>query len=109
VLEGPSAPLAYCVEGKGRDLGGVVHEWAGEPEHVRALVSGVSAGAEQPLWLLSPASAEPPLDGDHMLGALALFRVLRPQSFGTGDAAELLGDELRPARLPLYLWGLDSV
>ena len=109
ILEGPDSALAYCVEGKGRDLQGVVHEWAGEPAHVATLLRGVVASAEQPLWLLSPESLEAPLDGAHALGALALFRVLRPERLGASDATELLGDEQRPAHLPVYLWGLDSV
>jgi predicted N-acetyltransferase YhbS len=109
VLEAAGGPLAYCVEGKGRDLRGVVHEWAGEPAHVAALLRGVAARAREPLWLLSPAALDPPLAGSHALGALALFRVLRPDRLGAEDARELLGDEHRPARLPIYLWGLDSI
>lgn len=109
VLEGATGPLAYCVEGKGRDLQGVVHEWAGARAHVAALLRSVAARAAQPLWLLSPDAFEPPLPGSHVLGALALFRVLRPDRLGAADARELLGDEQHPARLPVYLWGLDSV
>jgi predicted N-acetyltransferase YhbS len=109
LLSGASGPLAYCVEGKGRDLRGVVHEWAGESEAVSALLRGVAAEAGQALWVLSPESIDPPLAGDHAFGALALFRILAPERLGTGDAALLLGDERRPARLPVYLWGLDSV
>jgi predicted N-acetyltransferase YhbS len=109
VLDEAGTPLAYCVIGKGRDLRGVVHEWAGDPVSVAALLRGVAARSNAPLWLLSPEHVPPPLEGAHVLGALALFRVLRPERFGTADARELLGDERRPARLPLYIWGLDSV
>jgi predicted N-acetyltransferase YhbS len=109
VLEGPAGPLAYCVEGRGRDLHGVVHEWAGAPEAVSALLRGVTAAAGEPLWVLSPESLAPPVAGEHVLGALALFRVLEASALGTSDARELLGDPRRPARLPVYVWGLDSL
>lgn len=102
-------PLAYCVEGKGRDLGGVIHEWAGEPAHVRALIRAVVALAGEPLWVLSPLDRDAPVEGEHGAGALALFRVLRSERLGAADAVELLGDERRRARIPIYLWGLDSV
>jgi len=101
--------LAYCVEGKGRDLGGVIHEWAGDPGHVEALIRGVVALRAEPLWALSPLDRAAPLDGEHAAGALALFRVLRPDRLGGSDVVELLGDERHPARLPIYVWGLDSV
>jgi len=109
VLEGASGPLAYCVEGKGRDLGGVLHEWAGEPPDVAVLLHGVASLRGEPLWVLSPEPLPPPVEGAHTLGALALFRVLAPGRLDSEDARELLGDESRPARLPVYLWGLDSV
>jgi predicted N-acetyltransferase YhbS len=109
IAERRGVPLAYCVEGKGRDLQGVVHEWAGEPASVAALLRAVASRAGVPLALLSPACIDPPVEGDQALGALALFRVLRPERLGSADAVELLGDERRPARLPVYLWGLDSI
>lgn len=101
--------LAYCVEGKGRDLEGVIHEWAGEPANIEALIRGVVALREEPLWVLSPLDRDAPLEGEHVRGALALFRVLRPERLGSADPVELLGDEQHSARLPIYLWGLDSV
>ena len=106
VLEGTTTGRSrYCVEGKGRDLRGVVHEWAGEPEHVRALLRGIAASAAHRSGCSRPRSPTRPLEGEHALGALALFRILRPERFGTADAAELLGDERRPARAALLPLG----
>ena len=47
--------------------------------------------------------------GEGRLGPLAMFRVLRPESLGSDDPVELFGDPETPARLPIYIWGLDSI
>lgn len=109
LLEGESGPLAYCVEGKGRDLRGVVHEWGGASEQVETLLHAVVAGLTQPLFVLSPECLPPPVDGVSTLGAVAQLRVLRPERLGTDDPRELFGDEQRRGRLPFYVWGLDSI
>jgi predicted N-acetyltransferase YhbS len=109
LLEGSQGPLAYCVEGKGRDLRGVIHEWGGAPAHVEALLHAVVAGLTQPLFVLSPECLPAPADGVSTLGAVAQLRVLRPDRLGTDDPRELFGDEQRSGRLPFYVWGLDSI
>lgn len=94
---------AYCVVGKGRDLVGVVHEWAGAPDAVRALVESVAA-REGPLCLLSPGWSEPPVAGESESVALAQGLALG----GGPSARERLGDPETPALFPTYVWGLDS-
>ncbi len=108
-LEDATGPRAYCVEGKGRDLRGVVHEWGGDPASVSALLRGVAAGLTAPLWVLGPEGLPAAVDGEQALGAVALLRILRPDRLGASDPRELFGDERRPARIPFYVWGLDSV
>jgi predicted N-acetyltransferase YhbS len=102
-LESAGELAAYCVLGKGRDLAGVIHEWAGAPEAVRALVESVAA-REGPLRVLSPGWGEPPVCGDHETVALAQGLALAPGP----SARELLGDATARATFPTYVWGLDS-
>ncbi len=109
VLEESAEIRAYCVEGKGRDLQGVIHEWAGEPDALALLLQEIVARAGEPAWLLSPIALDAPVRGDSDLGPVAQFRVLRPGTFGSADPREIFGDRERPARLPMYVWGLDSV
>ncbi len=109
VLEEADQIVAYCVMGKGRDLGGVIHEWAGAALGLESLIRGVASLYGEPLWLIGPEALAPPLEAPGGLGALAMFRVLRPEALGSDDPVELFGDAEAPARLPLYVWGLDSV
>jgi hypothetical protein len=109
VLAAGEEILAYCVEGKGRDLRGVVREWAGDPDHLRRLLPAVASGLTAPLWVLGPEHLPPPIDGEQLIGAVAMVKILRPDLLGAGDPRDLFGDEERPARLPFYVWGLDSV
>ena len=109
VLEQDERLAAYCVLGKGRDLGGVIHEWAGSPQALESLIRGVVSQRGGPLWVIGPAALAPPLEAPSGLGALAMFRILRPESFGSADPVELFGNAETPARLPLYVWGLDSI
>lgn len=100
---------AYCVEGKGRDLRDVVHEWAGEPSEVECLLRALATELGRPLCVLSPESEPSPLEDPELLQSFALIRILRPQRFGGADPAEVFGDSRKPARVPIYVWGLDSV
>ena len=109
VLEVHGQARAYCIEGKGRDLGGVVHEWAGEPELVSQMLGAVAATETTPLYALSPDALPPPAPGEHQLGHLALMRVLDPDAVGSPDATRVFGSPSHPAERPVYVWGLDSV
>jgi predicted N-acetyltransferase YhbS len=109
LLEEGGRPVAYCVEGKGRDLRGVVHEWAGEPKRVGALLAHAAARDDAPACVLSPDALPPPVEGEHRVGAFAQLRILRPERFASEDPREVFGDPTIPPRLPIYLWGLDSV
>ena len=109
VLERDGRPRAYCVEGKGRDLRGVVHEWAGEPAEVERLLRALVTQRGRPVCLLGPESEPSPLDAPGLLQPFAQILILRPQRFGGTDAAAVFGDAHKPAQLPIYIWGLDSV
>jgi hypothetical protein len=91
------------VLGKGRDFVGVIHEWAGAPEAVGALVESVAA-RQGPLRVLSPGWSEPPVFGEHETVALAQGLALAPGP----SARELLGDPTSAGSFPTYVWGLDS-
>ena len=109
VLEEADGIAAYCIEGRGRDLRGVVHEWAGRPDALAGLLGALAARPDGPGWLLSPGALPAPVAGEHHRGAMAQMRVLRPEELGTADAAEAFGGAEREARIPVYVWGLDSV
>jgi predicted N-acetyltransferase YhbS len=109
ILEEERGPAAYCVEGKGRDLRGVIHEWAGEPDAVETLVRGVAAQSAEPLWLLSPESLPPPVDGESSIGTVCQLVLLEADRFEDDDPVRVFGDTRRPGRIPFYVWGLDSM
>lgn len=102
-------PIAYCIEGKGRDLVGVIHEWAGDPGSVAALIHAIAGEADGVTWVLSPDSARPPVDGECGVGPLAQIAILQPERFDSGDPVEVFGSATRFAQVPIYIWGLDSV
>jgi hypothetical protein len=107
LLERDGRAVAYCCAGKGRDLQGIVHEWAGEPDALAALLAEVSQ--QLPIQgILAPAGAPAPLRGQSELASFCLARVLRPESVGTPDPVELIGAGERVGRLETYIWGLDS-
>ena len=108
ILEEGDGPQAYCVAGRGRDLQGVIHEWAGEPEALARLLQRVIAPHGGPRSILSPASLPPPLPGLHHEGPMAQVRIVRPRALGTDDPVEAFGDRDRDPRFPIYVWGLDS-
>jgi GNAT superfamily N-acetyltransferase len=108
LIEREGRALAYCCTGKGRDLQGVLHEWAGEPAALRALVARVQQLEPGLRWLLAPAPALPPAEGPAALGPLLLARALHPEALGSDDPAHLLGAGERAGALEAYVWGLDS-
>ena len=109
VIEEEGRLAAYCIEGRGRDLRGVIHEWAGDPSALARLLGAVTAGPGGPEWILSPGSLNPPLEGTHHFVAMAQIRILDPAKLGTDDPVEAFGDPDHAGRIPIYVWGLDSV
>lgn len=109
VLEEGGRLAAYCIEGRGRDLRGVIHEWAGDPPALTQLLGAVTAEPDGPEWILSPGSSTPPLEGTHHSVAMAQIRILDAPKVGTDDPVEAFGDPDHPGRIPIYVWGLDSV
>jgi hypothetical protein len=109
VLERQGRPAAYCVEGKGRDLRGVIHEWGGVGSDVRELLKTVAEGLPGATYVLSPGAGPPPVEGRSITQTFAQIRVLRPERFGGQDPVHIFGDPKTPSRLPIYMWGLDSV
>ena len=108
VLEEGNRVVAYCVEGRGRDMRGVIHEWAGDPPKVARLLHTVTGRADGPEWILSPGSVPPPVPGTHNWGPMAQIRILAPSNLGSDDPAEVFGHPGGLSRLPIYVWGLDS-
>jgi hypothetical protein len=111
VLEHAGAVAAYAIEGKGRDLQGVVHEWAGAAPDVARLLRALAARSSAPLWVVSPASAPAPLPEarEERLAPLAQLRILRPERCGGTDPVAVFGSGASPGQRELYLWGLDSI
>ena len=109
VLERQGRPVAYCVEGKGRDMRGVIHEWGGAASAVGELLTAVAEGLPGPTYVLSSEAEPPPVKGRSITQALAQVRVLCPERFGSQDPVHIFGDPETPSRIPIYLWGLDSV
>ena len=72
---------AYVCLGRGGDLAGVVHEWAGDADSVLAclrslLESAASEGSTEPLFLLSPNAPNEVCDRLDSLGAASALGVL---------------------------------
>lgn len=111
VLEREGAVAAYAIEGKGRDLQGVVHEWAGAAPDVARLLHALGACAGAPLWVVSPASAPSPLPEarEERLAPFVQLRILRPDRCGGTDPVAVFGSGASPGQRELYLWGLDSI
>jgi hypothetical protein len=109
VLEEGDRVAGYCVEGRGRDLQGVIHEWGGDPSAVARLIRAVTARPGGPEWVLSPGCLSPPVEGTHHNVPMAQIRILDPSKVGTDDPIEAFGDTQSPGRIPIYIWGLDSV
>lgn len=111
VLERAGQVAAYALVGKGRDLQGVVHEWAGPSADVAELLRTLAARPGAPLWVVSPASLPSPLGGssEERLAPLAQLRILRPERCGGSDPERIFGSGARAGERDLYLWGLDSI
>jgi predicted N-acetyltransferase YhbS len=92
--------VAYAACGRGDDLRGVVHEWAGDASGVLACIADLVQNADAGM-LLASALREEPAERLVAVGArvaahpLALAKALTP-----GALAALGG---------LYLWGFDSI
>jgi hypothetical protein len=109
--------VAYACEGRGEDLQGVVHEWAGEPEAVLGLQRRL---AESVLARGEPAFAIGP-DAEHPVCRAWLARGLRPRAGVLGMGRSLVEGRAAPRLCPvgfddgrsplsgLFLWGLDSI
>jgi predicted N-acetyltransferase YhbS len=94
------APDAYAAIGRGIDLTGMVHEWGGAPEKLKALLIYLKArfpeasllGHPRILRMSGLLPARPPAPQ-----GLALTRILDSRKF----ASELLRE--------VWIWGLDAV
>jgi GNAT superfamily N-acetyltransferase len=105
---GRGEAIAYAACGRGDDLRGVIHEWAGDASGVLACIDALHEQCAARL-LLASAEAEPAAERLIAAGAastptpLALARVLDEQALaraiGTTDFAAW----------PLYVWGFDSI
>jgi GNAT superfamily N-acetyltransferase len=70
-------PIAYACRGRGGDLVNCVHEWAGEPNAVLALVSSFAReDAASPRYLLAPDWASPVTEALLDAGCAAVMRPL---------------------------------
>jgi GNAT superfamily N-acetyltransferase len=100
--DGAGVPLAYACLGRGHDLEGVVHEWAGEDRAVLACLRAhlVAGGAERDLFLMAPPAESTlverlvTLGAPNALGVLAMARVLEPRVLADG-LLEGAGDTVR--------------
>ncbi len=104
--------VAYAACGRGDDLQGVVHEWAGEPDAVLACASDLLGGRPALLMLAGPELEAPVralrvVGAEELRGSLALIRVLDPARLPGGLEALSASDPR--AGWPLFLWGFDSI
>lgn len=78
---------AFAVEGKGADLTGYLHEWAGEVEDLVSLFSFAQSQYNYALTVLSPSHAEnlirtlTALGAQKFEGVLGMIKILNPISF----------------------------
>jgi len=92
VLERGGQPCAYACEGRGQDLGGAIHEWAGSPVEVLAVVRAHLERVGRPLVLMSPRDAcgvsryLTELGVEAQVGVLGMGKLLSMET-----AAEVLG------------------
>lgn len=100
VLERDGRVLAFACCGKGRDFRGVVHEWAGEPEHLLPLLRAEleQLPADMPgLFVIAPPQAVglrralAELGLEPAVGILGLAKVIDRER-----AAQLLGELVAP-------------
>ena len=108
VARNGSEPIAYAACGRGDDLRGVIHEWAGDAEGELGCIAALHEHFGAQLLL---ASSEPEPAAERLIAAgaaatltpLALVRVLDEPALARAiGTAEL-------AAWPLYVWGFDSI
>ncbi|MCB9916272.1 MAG: GNAT family N-acetyltransferase [Planctomycetes bacterium] len=90
---------AYACLGRGGDLHGVVHEWAGDAEGVLACVRALLEPRDEPLFLMAPVTASELSARLDALGAPSALGVL-----GMGkplDGARLVDELCAAADVPL--------
>lgn len=97
------APIGYAACGRGDDLRGVVHEWAGDAAGVLACADALCAEHGASLLLAGPHAEEP---AERLVAAGASVTqlplgLLRPLGSDAGASAALED--------ALYLWGFDSI
>jgi hypothetical protein len=109
LLEEHGKVQAYCVTGKGRDLQGCIHEWAGRAPEVKHLLQALATRQTTPLGFLSPDLPLPEPIEPLGVQPMAQMRILRPERFGSSDPVEVFGSPTVAARIPFYIWGLDSI
>lgn len=98
VLEGAQGAEAYACCGRGEDLAGVIHEWAGAAKEVLACVSAhvARAGPDRQLVLMSPHAPNPvaeqllALGCPSAVGVLGMGKLLDPEA-AAGLLAEACG------------------
>lgn len=99
VLNAQNELLAYIAHSRGKDMSGIVHEWAGEPALLESLILTF---APSPLTILS--------DPNHPPSFLNSFEVLHEEQFPL-----CLLKDLRKEAGPFikgedfWFWGLDSI
>ncbi len=97
------SPVAYAACGRGDDLRGVVHEWAGDADGVLACAEALRAEAGASLFLAS-GHAEAPAERLIAAGADVAqlpLGLLRPLGADADASAAREG--------AIYLWGFDSI
>lgn len=103
-------PIAYACLGRGRDLKGVVHEWAGEPRAVLGLIRALARECEvETLVVMAPGGSHAVIKGLCQRGAsahvgyLGLAKLLDPSGAAAllqsiaGGSVELESDGRRVA------------
>lgn len=122
-----SAPTAYAALGRGIDLRGMVHEWGGERNALRAILARIQSEEPQaellgPPWQFERygiSSSLATLEFLCMARVLDLPAVLACFPSNQPTIADLTTEamhalfgpptEAAPFPLPLWLWGLDAV
>lgn len=103
---------AYAACGRGDDLQGVIHDWAGEPAAVLACAASLLGTRSELRLLAGPeletvASALRLAGAEEVRGDLALIRLLDASRLPGGLAGLSRPDA--SAGWPLFVWGFDSI
>ncbi len=113
---------AYCVEGKGADLGGYIHEWGGGVSKILELLKYIQQDQNKPITIIAPAHASNLIEKSVERGAqknegfLGMIKLLNEDAFfkkihrhARGDLGmtnlvlEKEGDEYRIGTTEQYL------